>query len=85
MVRNGDKVSIRDVYDIVGKLDEKLSKKIDDMSARLDKTHEKINERLDEHENAIVENKTKLSAVQIFQTTLSIVIGALASFLGVRK
>lgn len=85
MVRNGDKVSIRDVYDIVGKLDEKLSKKIDDMSARLDKTHEKINERLDDHENAIVENKTKLSAVQIFQTTLSIVIGALASFLGVRK
>ena len=85
MVRNGDKVSIRDVYDIVGKLDEKLSKKIDDMSARLDNTHDKINDRLDDHENAIVENKTKLSAVSIFQTTLSIVIGAVASFLGVRK
>ena len=85
MVRNGDKVSIRDVYDIVGKLDEKLSKKIDDMISKLEKSHDKINDRLDDHENDIVETKTKLSAVSIFQTTLSIVIGALASFLGVRK
>lgn len=41
--------------------------------------------RQDIYEKDLEGVKTKMSAFQVFQTTLTIMIGAIASYLGIRK
>lgn len=80
-----DKVTIRDVYDIVGRVDDKLSKKIDDYMNKIDETHKLFYKKHEQHENDIVETKTKLSAFQVFQSSLTLIVGAIAAWLGARQ
>ena len=46
---------------------------------------ERITTKVNNTENEMIVNKTKVSNLAIFQSTLSIVIGAIATYLGTRK
>ena len=62
-----------------------LSNNFDEFKVNNAKFCDNITKKVNDNENAKIAMETKQSNLTIFQTTLSVVIGAIATYLGVRK